>query len=322
MVTVYSRLPRWFRPLSIAALIAALGVSLVATRAAEMSAPQESRAEGSGNPVDPLARGPDPVMAEVDGHAIHLSEVGDTIRALPGGGVGNSFETLYPIVVARLVERTVLALRARSDGLDHDPTVQRDLQEAQDRVLENAYLRHEGMKNINEGTLLARYATEISGKPGPEEVHALVILVATEAEAGDLIARLAKGADFAAVAHKASLDASASKGGDLGFVTRDAISSELGAALFELRPGEVTPYPVRTAYGWFVLKDAGRRRGPAPSFAEEHEHLTTELLRAQVLPLAKQALSTAVIRLYDANGVELSGNAPSAVMGIDPALGR
>ena len=300
----------------------ALAVGLAAAHSAELTTPSNETAAGTGSQASPPGSGTDPVIAEVDGHSIRLSEVGDAIRALPGGGVGNSFETLYPIVVARLVERTELALRARSDGLDRDPTVQRYIDEAQDRVLENAYLRHEGMKNINEGALLARYAAEIAGKPGPEQVHAEVILVATEAEGDDVIAKLAKGADFAALAHKVSLDASAAKGGDLGFVTRDGVSSDLAAVLFELRPGEVTPYPLRTLGGWFVLKDAGRRRGPTPSFAEEHEHLTTEMLRAQALPLAKQALTTAVIRLYSANGVELTGNAPSAVTGIDPAMGR
>lgn len=309
----------WFRPLRIAAAAAALCAFPLAIHAAEMTAPQDSRTGGNAGAASNES---DPVMAEVDGHAIHLSEVGDAIRALPGGGAGNSFEALYPIVVAQLVRRTALALRARSDGLNHDPAVVRYMAEAQEKILENAWLRREGMRNVTEGALLARYAKEIAGKPGPEQVRAQVILVATEDAGNDAIAKLAKGTDFAALAHKVSLDASASKGGDLGFVTREDLSPELAAVLFELRPGEVTPYPVRTAAGWFVLKDAGRRRGPVPSFAEEHERMTDEMLREQVPMLARKAMQASVIRLYDANGVELSGNASSAAFGTDPALGR
>jgi peptidyl-prolyl cis-trans isomerase C len=319
MMTVNPILLCCLRSARIAAVVALPTVCSAAAYAAEIAAPQDSHTADSGNPADSSANGSDPVMADVDGHSIRLSEVGDAIGALPDAGAGNSFETLYPIVVGQLVRRIELALRARSDGLDHDPTVRRHMDEADDRVLEDAYLREKGMKNITEGALLARYATEIARKPGPQQVHAEAILVPTEAAAEDIIAKLAKGADFAALARQVSQDSSSLKGGDLGFVSLDQLSPELGAVLFELRPGEVTPYPLHTAVGWFVLKDEARRAGPTPSFAEARDGLTRQMLRQQVPTLTRDALSTAVVRLYDIDGRELTGGAPDGVVGTDPA---
>jgi peptidyl-prolyl cis-trans isomerase C len=160
---------------------------------------------------------------------------------------------------------------------------------------------------VTEQSLLARYDAEIRGKPGPEEVHAEVILLPTEAAARDVIARLAAGADFAALARQSSKDASSRTGGDLGFVRRDAVGPEIGAVLFSLRPGEVTPYPVRTASGWLVLRAVARTPGSTPSFAEARDRLEAESERDNVAPVLRAALSKLVVRAYDMNGREVAG---------------
>jgi peptidyl-prolyl cis-trans isomerase C len=245
---------------------------------------------------------PNPVVAEVDDQQIHLSEVGDSIRAMPGGGREIALETLYPAVLHQLIERKALVLAAQIDGTSSDPTVRRHMQEAADRVLENAYLRRATARTVTDQMLSARYDTEIKGKPGPEEVHARVILVPTEAEAQGIIAKLAAGADFAGLARQSSIDRTSASGGDLGFVRRDQLDPEVGAVLFALRPGEVTAYPVRTAAGWFVLKTEMRRSGAAPSFAEVRDQLEAESERDDVAAVVRAALSRVVVRAYDMNG--------------------
>jgi peptidyl-prolyl cis-trans isomerase C len=244
----------------------------------------------------------DPIVAEVEGHAIHLSEVGDAIRAMPGGGGANALEVLYPVALRRLIEREALVLRAQQEGVADAPDVRRHAQEAADAVVENAYLHAAGAPVVTEKMLLARYDSEIRGKPGPEEVHARVMLVATEAEARALIDRLAQGADFATLARQASHDASAQDGGDLGFVRRAALGAEVGAVLFALRPGAVASYPVATPAGWFVLQTEARRAGPTPGFAAVHDRLEAECLGDTVGQVVQAALSHLVLRAYDMNG--------------------
>jgi peptidyl-prolyl cis-trans isomerase C len=287
----------WLRVLA-ACVAMTLAGDLATARAQTGPAPRGAVGMDSGS----AKSASDPVVAEVDGSAIHLSELGDTIRAMPGGGGGNSLETLYPMALRRAIERQALVIRAHTDGVAEDPTVRRHMQEAANQVLENAYLHHATARMVTDETLSARYDAEIRGQPGPQEVHGQAILVPTEAMAGELIAKLAAGADFAALAHLSSKDGTSASGGDLGFVRRDALGPEVGAALFALRPGEVTPYPVRTAAGWFVLRVETRRFGAIPNFAEVHDRLEAESERDNVAAVVRAALGGLTVRTYDMNG--------------------
>ena len=92
-----------------------------------------------------------------------------------------------------------------------------------------------------------------------EEVHARHILVKTEAEAKSIIDQLNKGADFAALAKKYSTDPAAASGGDLGYFSRDDMVPAFSAAAFALKPGQYTKTPVKTQFGWHVIKVVDRR---------------------------------------------------------------
>ena len=92
------------------------------------------------------------------------------------------------------------------------------------------------------------------------EIRARHILVATEAEARRIIAELKAGGDFAAIAKAKSADpGSAGKGGDLGYFTKGQMVPEFEAAAFALRPGEFTEQPVKTQFGWHIIKVEDRR---------------------------------------------------------------
>lgn len=253
-------------------------------------------------PAKPAA---DPIVAEVAGQAIHLSEVSDEIRALPGGGK-DAFSTLYPAALSRLIQRAALVRLAHAAGLADNPDVQRHIQEAADQVLEEAYLREATSRMVTEAMLLRRYDQEVRGRPGPVEVHGRLILVPTEADANAIIAKLAAGADFAALARQSSEDNTAPLGGDLGFVRRDSLSPAVAAVLFSLRPGEVTPYPVQTVVGWLVLKAEARRTEPTPSFADAREQLAAEAERDDVAAVMRAALSKSVVHVYDMSGNEVT----------------
>jgi peptidyl-prolyl cis-trans isomerase C len=244
---------------------------------------------------------PDPVVGEVEGRQIRLSELGDEIRQLPGGEA-NSFQAMYPVALRRLIERTAIVIRAHQDGLADDAAVKRHMQEAADKALEDAYLQHATAARVSESMLLARYNTDIRGKPGPEEVHGRAILVPTEAAAQGIITKLAAGADFATLARQSSIDPTAGSGGDLGFVRRDRINPILAAVLFSLPAGQVTAYPVQTPAGWFVLQAEARRAAPTPSFAAARETLMGQCQRDRVFAVVRAALAGMNVHAYDMNG--------------------
>lgn len=86
---------------------------------------------------------------------------------------------------------------------------------------------------------------------------------AAEAKLNTLRARVAGGADFATLAKEESADAnSASKGGDLGWMTLDAFGPDLGPRIAALKDGELSP-PIKTPSGWHVIQVVERRQNAA-----------------------------------------------------------
>jgi parvulin-like peptidyl-prolyl isomerase len=73
-----------------------------------------------------------------------------------------------------------------------------------------------------------------------------------------LLARAKKGEDFAKLARENSMDDSASKGGDLGYATKEALGPEFGAAAFSLPIGGITM--VKSQYGYHVIKVTDKRK--------------------------------------------------------------
>ena len=102
-------------------------------------------------------------------------------------------------------------------------------------------------------------------------------MVATDAEARSVIEKLQHGADFADLARQVSKDPSAKNGGDLGYLPLEAMAPEIGSVVFALAPGQVTPYPVRALFGYFVLRVEGRRQRATPTFDEVRLQLERDL---------------------------------------------
>jgi peptidyl-prolyl cis-trans isomerase C len=244
------------------------------------------------------------VVAEVDGRAITLGDVGDAIAELPPSVKDLPFADLFPGVLGKLISVQALVIRAQHQAIDEDPAVRRKIKAASDQVLANAQLEREISKSITEDTLLERYNKDVAGKPGPEEVHVRVIMVPTEHAAADIINELRGGADFSTLAKRSSLDATAPAGGDVGFVARESITPEVGAVVFSMQPGQFTPFPVRSVGSWFVLKAEERRQQPAPPFSVAREGLRQAMLREGVAEVARAAMADVSVREYDINGKE------------------
>ncbi|MEN6350936.1 MAG: peptidyl-prolyl cis-trans isomerase [Syntrophomonas sp.] len=86
------------------------------------------------------------------------------------------------------------------------------------------------------------------------------ILVPTEKEANEILQKLQQGQDFAELAKKYSTCPSKSKGGDLGIVNEStSFVAEFKAAALQLKPGEMTSKPVKTEFGYHIIK-AGERK--------------------------------------------------------------
>ena len=255
----------------------------------------------------------DPVVASVDGHPIRLTDLGKASDTLPENLRAMPFESLYPALLERMIDHQVLAMMARRQGMDENPDIKRDIGAAVDRVLEAAYLRREALSKITDDAIRIRYNQEFGNRAATEEVRARHILVATEAEAQDVLAQLKSGADFAVLATKLSLDPDGKRGGDLGFFRREQVWPGFADVAFALQPGQVGSRPIHNEFGWHVVKVEERRLVAPPSLEDARETIRQELTAQAIRQAIQQARAQLSIHEFNIDGsVKLNQTPPGA----------
>ena len=261
-------------------------------------------AEPPATPTGALPPG-DPVVARVDGVELHLSDVKAAQQNLPPQAQKLPLDQIYPILLDRLVDGALITEAGRKEHLDRDADVQSRLKRYEDRLIQEAYLNRAVKQAETEDQLRTRYQTLLKEKPAHEEVHASHILLATEAEAKSVIAELDKGADFAALAKKYSTDPAAQSGGDLGYFGHDDMVKEFADAAFALPAGQYTKTPVKTEFGWHVIKVEDRRVGKTRSFEEAREELSRDLAHETIDAKLQELRGAAKIEEFGLDGKPL-----------------
>jgi peptidyl-prolyl cis-trans isomerase C len=132
-----------------------------------------------------------------------------------------------------------------------------------------------------------------------EEVHARHILVETEDEAKAIVEQLKGGADFAALAKEKSKDPGAADGGDLGYFTKDQMVPEFSEVAFKMYPGQLSN-PVKTQFGWHVIKVEDKRMRPVPELETIKEQIDAYLVRRAQSEYVGKLRQTAKIERLDA----------------------
>lgn len=239
------------------------------------------------------AEGDDPVVARVNGQPITRSAVLGFYSQLPAPMNQIPLEQILPGLINELAARKLIGMAAEKTKLDADPAVKARLQSAREQVLQNAYLEKRVNTEITEAAMKARYEKMLKDQPPQEEVHARHILSASEADAQAALDEVKKGADFAEVSRKRSTGPTAATGGDLGFFTKDKMVPEFAEAAFKLQAGQVSDKPVKSQFGWHVIKVEARRKAEPPSFADAREQIyeimTQEVVEKTVADLRKDA---------------------------------
>jgi peptidyl-prolyl cis-trans isomerase C len=259
---------------------------------------------GTGDP-SPAAVEANPVIASVDGYPIHLQELRVAMQTLPERLRTMPFETLYPVLVDRLVDHQALVIMAKRAGLEDSPAIKQEIRRATERILEAAYLDREAAPKVTAQAVQAAYRRQYANRPAAEEVRARHILVTTEAEARRIIEELRQGADFATIARTVSKDPDGQNGGDLGFFRREQVWPAFGDLAFSLLPGQIAADPIRNEYGWHVVKVDEKRFVAAPGFSDIEPALRQELLAQAVQDAVDKARGQVIIRRFNLDGSDL-----------------
>jgi peptidyl-prolyl cis-trans isomerase C len=282
--------------------------------------PAPARTTPAGSAVAPQPADANPVLARVDGAELRLNDVMATAaEALPPEMRDVPAATLRamlpPQVFQQLVDRAitdrVMVNAARAAGLERDEELRRRIRAFEEGELRDTLLRREVLPKVTDEALRARWQRDVAARPAEEEVRARHILVPNEADARSILAEVQRGGNFEEIARRRSADPAARNGGDLGFFRRGDMVSEFSTAAFALQPGQVSPQPVRSQFGWHVIKLEERRTGSGPTFDESKEALRQSLIEEEVQAVIARMRGAARIEV-----VEAPAAAPAAPAGI------
>jgi len=195
------------------------------------------------------------------------------------------------------VTAVLLAQEAVKKGLDKDPTVAAALEFQKMELLGRATLEDYLRANpIKEEAVKAEYENAKT-KAGASEYRARHILLNSEKEAKDVIAKLTAGkkAKFEDLAKKYSKDTSAGNGGDLGWVLPANLVPEFAQAMAGLKKDEITKSPVQTRFGWHVIRLEETRKLDFPDYDKIKDRVAGQLQQQQIGKLVKELAATAKV---------------------------
>jgi peptidyl-prolyl cis-trans isomerase C len=210
----------------------------------------------------------DKSAAMVNGVSIPQSRVDMRVKIATSQGQPDTPE-LRKAIRDDLISLEVLSQEAKKKGLDKDPEVIQQTELADQSVLVSAFVQDYAKNHqISEDQLKQEY-DKLKANLGTKEYKASHILVDSEDEANAIIKQLGKKGNFAKIAKAKSKDAgSAEKGGELDWAVPSNFVAPFANALLSLKKGQYTKEPVKTQFGWHIIKLDDVRDLKMPTFEE------------------------------------------------------
>ena len=213
-------------------------------------------------------------VATVNGKPVPMSRVDALIKTATRGGQ----QEVPPEVKAQAKDQTVLreifAQEAEKQGIPATADYKAQLELVRQTVLINTLFQNFIKTHpVTDAEAKAEY-DQIKAEQSGLEYHARHILVDSEDEAKKLIGQIKAGSKFEDVAKKSSKDTgSAENGGDLDWAKSSTYVPEFSAALQKLKPGEMTDTPVKTQFGYHIIKLEDVRAAQFPNFDDVKEKI-------------------------------------------------
>ncbi len=262
----------------------------------------------AGGPLHAQDAAKDPMVAKVNGVEIHESDL--AIAEEEAGQLPPmSADAKKDYLVQFTADMILVAQAAEAKKIGDSADFKKRLEFARKKLLMADLLNQVGKAAQTDAEMHKVYDDAVKQMGEQREVHARHILI--RAAAGDekaseaakkkieaIIARLKKGEDFATVAKETTEDPSGkANGGDLGYFTQDQMVPEFAKVAFELKKGEISG-PVKTQFGWHVIKVEDNRIKPAPKFDEVKAQIENYVTRKAQAELVTKLRAEAKIEKF------------------------
>jgi peptidyl-prolyl cis-trans isomerase C len=234
-------------------------------------------------------------VATVNGKAIPAARMEAVVKQVVAQGKQPDSPQLREAIKKDLIGREVMIQEADKQGVGTRADVKAALENTRQSIIINAMLSDYVKKNpVSDAEIKAEY-DKYKATVGDKEYHARHILVETEQQAKDIIAKLKGGAKFEELA-KQSKDGSANNGGDLDWAAPSSYVKPFSDAMVALKDGQVTQTPVKSQFGYHVIKLEGTRPAKLPSLDEVKGQVAESLTQKKVATYREDLIKKAKIQ--------------------------
>lgn len=235
-------------------------------------------------------------VAVVNGKSIPTSRSDFMLKVLAAQGKTDSPE-LREQIKQELINREVLAQEAKKQGVGLEPEVKEQIDMQSQLILIRALIADYTKKNpVSDAAVKAEYEKAKAEASNEKEYHARHILVDKEDEAKAIIAKLKAGEKFETLAKQSKDTGSAENGGDLDWSSPKGYVPEFSAAMTKLEKGQITETPVKTQFGYHVIKLDDVRNAQIPSFDEIKDKIKQSLEQQKLLAYQQDLMKKAKIK--------------------------
>jgi peptidyl-prolyl cis-trans isomerase C len=262
-----------------------------------------------------LAGGPataqdkDPVVAKVNGTEIHQSDLA-VAEEEAGQLPPMSPDAKKDYLVQFISDMILVSKAAEAKKMGDTPEFKRKMAFTREKLLMEQLLTDTGKSALTDDAMHKVYDEAVKQMGQEQEVHARHILI--RAAAGDdkaskeaedkikaVIVRLKSGEDFEKVAKEVTEDPSGkANGGDLGYFSKEQMVPEFSDTAFKLDKGQISE-PVKTQFGWHVIKVEDKRVKPMPKFEDVKPQIEQYVTRkAQAELVTSLRASAKIEKMY------------------------
>jgi peptidyl-prolyl cis-trans isomerase C len=252
----------------------------------------------------------DPVIARVNGMEMRESDI-----AMAEDDLGAELQQLPPEhrreqLISYVADVMLAAQAGEARNLQKTDDFRQREAFFRRKLLMGLMLQDHARTTTSDEALRKVYDEQVKPMGAAEEVHARHILFRADpkdekaqseaqARAQAALERIKKGEDFAAVASELTEDPSGKEnGGDLDYFTKDQMVPEFANIAFQMHPGQVSN-PIRTQFGWHIIKLEDRRNRPVPEFEKVRNQIEAFVTRRAQTELINQLREKAKIERLD-----------------------
>ena len=228
------------------------------------------------------------IAAQVNDHIISAKDVLMALEKLPSKIKEQPLPSLYPNIVNELINQHLIAQKAYKENLDKNKKVLSEINKRKEQIMAKYWLNSYLSQKLDKKNLKNFYNNYLKSFKSSKEYNASHILVKEEKEALNIIKKLNNKASFSDLAKEFSVGPSGKTGGKLGWFSSEQMVKEFEKATFILNKGQITKEPVKTKFGFHIIKLNDVRISQPKNFTEIEPEIINMIKKKSLVNLEKE----------------------------------